>query len=188
MLALTGHKNPIIFNEFEHIALHPGQQSSLVRKDQNGGETTLGWLGRLHPKVEQHYGVANVVAFELELDSALLARLPEFVSVSRFPSIKRDLSVVVPEDIAVSKALDLVRNELGSALQKIELFDVYRGPEIQELLAQSLESGAAQDAKSISVSLVLQHADKTMTDDEAEVLMGAALAVLETEFGAQLRS
>ena len=70
-------------------------------------------------------------------------------------------------------------------LQKIELFDVYRGPEVQEIHAQK---GHAGNAKSVSLSLVLQHADKTMTDEEAEVLMGAALAVLETEFGAQLRS
>lgn len=176
VLSLTGHKNPIIFNEFEHIALHPGQQSSLIRKQDDGTDVFLGWLGRLHPKVERHYGVNNVVAFELELEHALEARLPEFVSVSRFPSIKRDLSVILSEDVAVANALNAVKSKLGSALQKIELFDVYRG------------QGVADNTKSVSLSLVLQHADKTMTDDEAEVLTGAALAVLETDFGAQLRS
>jgi len=78
VLALTGHKNPIIFNEFEHIALHPGQSSSLVRHESNGEPITLGWLGRLHPTVEKHYGVNNVFAFEINLDVALNAQLPSF--------------------------------------------------------------------------------------------------------------
>ena len=72
--------------------------------------------------------------------------------------------------------IDAVRSKLGAALIKVELFDVYRG------------QGVPDDCKSISLSLVLQHSDKTMTDDESEEYMGAALAVLETQFEAQLRS
>jgi len=105
----------------------------------------------------------------------LTAELPKFVSVSRFPSIKRDISVTLNKDITVAKVLDAVRDELGDALVKVELFDVYRG------------SGIANDSKSISLSLVLQHIDRTMTDDEAETLSAKARSVLGTEFGAQLR-
>jgi len=170
------HKNPIIFNEFEHIALHPGQVCSLSRIDSNGNKTMLGWLGRLHPTLEKQYGASNVFVFEIDLDKALLAELPAFESVSRFPSIKRDLSVVVGNDIPVSDLLNVVREELGVALVKVELFDVYRG------------KGVPETAKSISLSLVLQHVDKTMTDDEAEQYMDTALSVLQARFGAQLRS
>ena len=176
MLSLTGHKNPIIFNGFEHIALHPGQVSLMTRADDSDNQTTLGWLGRLHPTLEKQYGVSNVYAFEIELDTALAAKLPEFMSVSRFPSVKRDLSVVVKNDIAVADIIDGVRRKLGSALIKVELFDVYRG------------QGVPEDSKSISLSLVLQHSDKTMTDEESEAYMNDALAVLDTQFGAQLRS
>ncbi len=176
VLALTGHKNPIIFNEFEHIALHPGQSSSLIRRELNGEQTILGWLGRLHPTVEKHYGVNNVFAFEINLDVALSSQLPAFESVSRFPSIKRDLSVLIDQDLPVADLLSSLRDELGSALNKVELFDLYRG------------QGVADDAKSISLSLVLQHHDKTMTDEEAEALMGQALTLLEAKWGATLRS
>lgn len=176
VLALTGHKNPIIFNEFEHIALHPGQSSSLIRRDSNGKDVILGWLGRLHPSLEKHYGVSNVFAFELDLDCALNAQLPVFKGVSKFPSIRRDLSVVVAQDLPVAKLLSSLRDELGEALNTVELFDVYRG------------QGVADDAKSISLSLVLQHADKTMTDEEAEKLMRDALSLLESQWGATLRS
>lgn len=176
VLSLTGHKNPIIFKHFEHIALHPGQVSSICRADAGGEQVNLGWLGRLHPTLEKQYGVSNVFAFEIDLDQALLAQLPEFSSVSRFPSIKRDLSVVVNAEIPVTDMIDAVRGKLGVALVKVELFDVYRG------------QGVPDESKSISLSLVLQHCDKTMTDDEAEAYMSDALAVLETEFRAELRS
>ena len=176
VLSLTGHKNPIIFNGFEHIALHPGQVSLMTRADDSDNQTTLGWLGRLHPTLEKQYGVSNVYAFEIELDTALAAKLPEFMSVSRFPSVKRDLSVVVKNDIAVADIIDGVRRKLGSALIKVELFDVYRG------------QGVPEDSKSISLSLVLQHSDKTMTDEEYEAYMHDALEVLDNQFGAHLRS
>ena len=176
VLSLTGHKNPIIFKEFEHIALHPGQVCSLNRMDENGEHTMLGWLGRLHPSLEKDYGVNNVFAFEIDLDKALAAQLPEFASVSRFPSVKRDLSVVVNNRVTVANMIDAVRQKLGAALIKVELFDVYRG------------QGVPEESKSISLSLVLQHDDKTMTDEESEEYMSAALTVLETQFEAQLRS
>jgi len=136
----------------------------------------LGWLGRLHPTVEKHYGIDNVFAFEINLDAALNAQLPNFETVSRFPSIKRDLSVLVDQDLPVANVIQSLRDELGSVLSKVELFDLYRG------------QGVADDAKSISLSLVLQHQDKTMTDEEAETLMGCALTLLETKWGATLRS
>jgi len=181
VLSLTGHKNPIIFNEFEHKALHPGQQCSLTRNitstesEKIGGQQELGWLGRLHPTLEKHYGVSNVFMFELNIELALLARLPVFKPVSRFPSIKRDLSVVIHDDIPVASVINALSANLGKALVKVDLFDVYRG------------NGVADDSKSVSFSLVLQNQDKTMTDEEAEKLQGAALKLLEDQFDAQLR-
>jgi len=142
----------------------------------NGEQTILGWLGRLHPTVEKHYGVDNVFAFEINLDAALNAQLPSFEPVSRFPSIKRDLSVLVDQDLPVANLLNSLRAEFGSVLSKVELFDLYRG------------QGVADDEKSISLSLVWQHQDKTMTDEEAETLMGNALILLETKWDATLRS
>ena len=176
VLALTGQKKPIIFKEFEHIALHPGQVSSLFNNDCDDTTTKIGWIGRLHPSLEKHYGVGQVYAFELGLDQALNAQLPEFRGVSRFPSIKRDLSVVIAQQIPVAELAAAVSKQLGASLNKIELFDVYQG------------HGVAQDHKSVSLSLVLRNIDRTMTDDEAEACVVDALGVLESEFGAVLRS
>ena len=176
VLSLTNHKNPIIFNEFEHIALHPGQVSLLSRVDQAGNKIELGWLGRLHPTLEKHYGISNIYAFEIDLDKALLAELPAFSSVSKFPSVKRDLSVLIDNDIPVSDLLTAIKEELGQALINVEVFDVYRG------------QGIPEESKSISLSLVLQYVDKTMTDEDSEKYMNKALSILESRFEARLRS
>lgn len=192
VLGLTGIKEPFIFNEFEHIAMHPGQVSQIAKnssgraaakdasEDTNSsadaGVTDLGFIGRLHPKLQKQYGLsANVYAFEINIEKAMLAELPAYQGVSKFPSIKRDISVVVDQDLAVSKLLKVVAEKLGKALVKTLVFDVYQG------------QGVAEDKKSVSLSLVLQYHDKTMTDDDAEGLTQTALSVLEQEFGAKLR-
>ncbi len=177
VLALTGKKEAFIFNKFEHIALHPGQVCSLSCKQENGEYLEIGYLGRLHPLVEKHYDLSMpAYVFELNLDIALQAQLPAFVSVSKFPSIKRDLSVTVAQDVPVSAMLDVVKTELGEALSNIVLFDVYRG------------TGVAEGQKSVSLSLVLQHADRTMTDEEAETFMQSSLTALNDNFSANLRT
>jgi phenylalanyl-tRNA synthetase beta chain len=186
VLSLTGHTKPIIFDRGTRDALHPGQQARILREPRRERHEThresetplveLGWLGRLHPSLEKHYGVSNVFAFELVLDDALNAEKPKFASVPRFPSIKRDLSVLVEENVPVSALLNAVQDKLGRALSKVDVFDVYRG------------AGVGENSKSVSLSFELRHSDKTMTDDEAENLMSAARSVLESGFEAKLRS
>ena len=176
VLALTGKKEVFIFKEFEHIAMHPGQVSSVSCKQQDGGLLEIGYLGRLHPSEEKHYDLSvPVYVFELNLDLALQAQLPTFVSVSKFPRVKRDLSVTVAKDVPVTSMIDAVKVGLGESLNSIVLFDVYRG------------AGVDDNQKSVSLSLVLQHADRTMTDDEAEAAMQQALSILDNDFDAQLR-
>ncbi len=175
LLALTGYGNDITLNEFQHIAMHPGQIAS-VSVFKNGDDQPLGFIGRIHPSIEKHFGVGPTFAFELNLDQALMASLPEFKSVSRFPSVKRDLSVVVSDKVAIAELLNVVKSSVGSALVKVEMFDLYTG------------QGVADNHKSVSLSLVLQHPDTTMTDEESEALVGLALTQLESSFGAELRS
>ena len=177
VLALTGSKEPFIFNEFGHIALQPGQVSQVCHTGVNGKQIKLGWLGRLHPSLQKTMGLSvPIFAFELDLDKALEADLPAYAEVSRFPSVKRDLSVVVDLAVPSGDMIDAIRAELGTALSKVVVFDVYQGEAVKN------------DQKSISLSLVLRHPDKTLTDADSEKLVDAALAVLANEFGAVLRS
>jgi len=102
--------------------------------------------------------------------------LPVYQQVSKFPSIKRDISVVVKSDIMISNLLTTINEKLGEALNKVSVFDVYRG------------DGVEDGFMSVSLSLILQQSEKTMTDDEAEKLMQLALDSLVQKYAAQLRS
>ncbi|GAA6138727.1 phenylalanine--tRNA ligase subunit beta [Arenicella sp. 4NH20-0111] len=176
VLALTGQENLITFSELEHIAMHPGQVASISKRVEGGQAQVLGHIGRLHPNLEKHFGVGQVFTFELDLDLSLSAELPSFTPVSRFPSVKRDLSVLVDENTRVSELLACIQKGVGKHLVKVELFDVYQG------------KGVPESQKSVSLSLLLQNREATMTDEESEGLMGVALNQLETEFDAKLRS
>ena len=172
VLSLTGQKKPIIFNEFEHIALHPGQVSSLFC---DGIE--LGWIGRLHPQLEKQLGVQMpVYAFELNLERASLAQLPEFNSVPKFPSVKRDLSMLITEAVSAQEILGEVESAVGKSLVGIELFDIYRG------------KGIPDGMKSVSLSLTLQNIEKTLVEEDVELFVSKAQIALEEKFAATLRS
>lgn len=172
VLSLTGKKEAFIFNDFEHISLHPGQVCQVCC-----GDSELGFLGRLHPTLEKHYGFdAQVFVFEIDLLAAMQAKVPEFAGVSKFPSVKRDLSVLVAQDLPVAALLENLKLTLGSALSTVTVFDVYRG------------AGVADSLKSVSLSLVLQNQARTFTDQESEDLVAQALSALQANFSAQLRS
>ena len=181
VLALTGHKKPIIFKEFEHIALHPGQNSSLSRgKISTNSEALasqeLGWIGRLHPSLEKYLDVPAAYVFELDIDLATVAEIPSYEPVSKFPSVSRDLSVIVKEEHNVGHLSEAIQSAIGAVLTKIEVFDVYRG------------TGIEVGFKSLSFSLSFRESEKTMIDADAEQLVAAALDCLNSKFGAKLRT
>ena len=181
VLSLTGQKNPIIFKEFEHIALHPGQCSTLsvctlIKGTSELDSTIIGWMGRLHPSLEKRLDLPAVYAFELNLELATTAQLPAFQSVSKFPSVSRDLSVIVAEGYSVGELSATIRKVLGPVLTTVDIFDVYRG------------SGIGEGVKSLSFRLSFRDNEKTMTDATSEDLVERALNSLIDNFGAKLRS
>ncbi len=159
------------FEAGEHPALHPGQSAAICV----GGEQ-VGWLGRVHPQVAQKLEIpGKTFLFELELDVVLKGRVPSFEKLSRFPSIRRDLAVVVDAGTAAGALSDTIRAEAGPLLQDLRVFDVYEG--------KGIESGR----KSIAFGLILQDSSRTLTDDDVDAVISTITGQLEQEFGATLR-
>ncbi len=155
----------------KHPALHPGQTAAI-----HVGEQQVGWLGRVHPQVAQKLEIpGKTFLFELELDVVLKGRVPSFEKLSRFPSIRRDLAVVVNAQTSAGALCDTIRAETGPLLQDLRVFDVYEG--------KGIESGR----KSIALGLILQDSSRTLTDDDVDSVMTAITGQLEQEFGAKLR-
>lgn len=155
-----------------HPALHPGK-SALIRRDGK----VAGHLGELHPRWQQKFGLPkSVVLFELEVASIMIRTLPKAAEISKYPPIRRDIAVVVPEDVRVQVMLDCMHAEKLPVISEISLFDVYHG--------KGMENGK----KSLAFRMLLQDTQKTLTDAEADRAVAQLINVLQNQFGAKLRS
>jgi phenylalanyl-tRNA synthetase beta chain len=160
------------FEGASHPTLHPGK-SARIRL----GERIAGYLGELHPRWQQKLGLPDpAVLFELDLDILQTRRLPMAAEISKFPLIRRDIAVVVAENITVQAMLDGMQAEKLPMILEISLFDVYRG--------KGMENGK----KSLAFRVLLQDTQKTLTDAEADLVMTKLINILENQFGARLRN
>jgi len=154
-----------------HPALHPGQ-SAAIRVDGR----PAGWLGALHPRLQARLELgAAPVLFELPVEALLETGLPNHEPVSRYPSIRRDLALIVDEDISARALLESVRRAAPAELREAFIFDVYRG--------KGVDSGR----KSFALGLILQGFERTLTDHEVETSVGGILRQLRSDVDATLR-
>ncbi|KIO50386.1 phenylalanine--tRNA ligase subunit beta [Nitrosospira sp. NpAV] len=160
------------FEVASHPTLHPGK-SARIRL----GERTAGYLGELHPRWQQKLGLPDSpVLFELDLEILQTRKLPMAAEIAKFPLIRRDIAVVVAEDITVQAMLNGMQAEKSPVILEISLFDVYRG--------KGMENGK----KSLAFRVLLQDTQKTLTDAEVDLVMTKLINILENQFGARLRN
>ena len=148
--------------------LHPGQSAVIsVNND------IVGVIGKIHPKVEKD----DVYVLEIDLDRLLSKRVGKmkYKEISKFPNIKKDLSIVVDKKISAQEIGMKIKKLAGSLLESSEVFDVYTGTGIEE------------DKKSISFALTFGKGDRTLTDDEINEVMDKIIAGLEKDIKAELR-
>jgi len=169
LLGLTGAE--FLFEPAAHPALHPGQAARILRNGE-----PVGWLGALHPRLVRALDLEQTpFLWELDEQSSFAAELPEFQEISRFPAIRRDIAVLVDRNIPAQAMLDSIGAAGGTLLKQCVIFDVYRGERIDSSL------------KSVAFGLILQESSRTLTDEEADRVVGEVIARLETEFGARIR-
>ena len=148
--------------------LHPGQSAVIsVNND------IVGIIGKIHPKVEKD----DVFVLEIDLDRLLSKRVGKmkYKEISKFPNIKKDLSIVVDKKMSAQEIGMKIKKLAGSLLESSEVFDVYTGTGIEE------------DKKSISFALTFGKGDRTLTDDEINEVMNKIIAGLEKDIKAELR-
>lgn len=171
ILKLTVNSGSYLFKLEEHPSLHPGQSARIYR-----GNKAVGWLGKLHPMKKKSLGLEqDLYLFELDLSAINKRKLPKFAELSRYPSIRRDLAVVVDESVEVAQLIDLIRQTAGNLLKHINIFDVYRG------------DGVETGRKSVALAMILQHATRTLKDAEVTAIVDKTVKQLETQLGAVLR-
>jgi phenylalanyl-tRNA synthetase beta chain len=171
LLSLTGDSGHYEYVSATHPALQPGQSAQVIREG-----TVIGVIGKMHPRLAKHFDLKrDVFLFELDAATALASAAPEAVSVSKFPAIRRDISVVVDEKISADDLVKVIAAVAPDLIQGVRIFDIYRGP--------GIEAGL----KSVALGLILQETSRTLTDEDADSAMTAVVQELKHKFAAELR-
>jgi len=161
----------VYFRSADDPVLHPGQSATVW-----SGEIQLGRLGRLHPELEHRLDLKPpVFLFELDGEAMLAHRHPSHQPVSRYPSVRRDLSLELDVGVPAAAVRGCLERTLGGAMGDFTLFDVYHG------------EGIDSAKKSIAVGLTLQDHSRTLTDTDINALIDAAVSALERDLGARRR-
>ena len=172
LLALSGNDTVPEYVRIDDSALHPGRSARVILNDQ-----TIGKFGAAHPSILRKLGLPGpVYLFELEYGKISAKKGKKFTKISKFPSIRRDLSLLVDKEITVASVINCVENSASELLQNLELFDVYQG------------EGIDIKQKSLTLGLTFQGTFSTLKDAEIEDIMARVLDSLHSKFGATLRA
>ena len=154
-----------------HPALHPGRSARVLVSGKMAG-----WMGELHPRLVREFELPRApVIFELDLEQLRRHPLPQAQPVSKLPVVRRDLAVVIDENVSAQAVLDALASVAPSHVEQISLFDVYRG------------TALGHSKKSLAILVLMQDTARTLTDAEIDATVVQLLRELEHRFHATLR-
>lgn len=164
----------VAYQAVEMPSMHPGRTADIWV-----GEHFLGYLGALHPEVEEACDLPPTYYFQLHLESLLAARVGRAVSVAslpKFPAMERDIAVLVDVQVPAGHMLGTIRQAAGDLLESARVFDFYQGPQVPA------------GKKSVAFGLTYRSLERTLTDEEVTERHNRVLEALQTGYGAELRA
>ncbi|NMP28843.1 phenylalanine--tRNA ligase subunit beta [Rahnella sp. SAP-1] len=171
ILELTGKLDQIQFKAEMNPALHPGQSAAIYLHGER-----IGFIGVVHPELERKLDLnGRTVVFEMLWNKLADRVLPDAREISRFPANRRDIAVVVAENVAADDILAECKKVGANQVVGVNLFDVYRG------------KGVAEGYKSLAISLVLQDTARTLEEEEIAATVARCVEALKQRFQASLR-
>lgn len=171
ILELTGKMNDVQFKVEVNPALHPGQSAAIYLRGER-----IGFIGVVHPELERKLDLnGRTVVFELLWNKVADRVLPDAKEISRFPANRRDIAVVVAENVPADDILAECKKVGANQVVGVNLFDVYRG------------KGVAEGYKSLAISLVLQDTGRTLEEEEIAATVAKCVEALKQRFQASLR-
>ena len=152
-------------------SFHPGRCAKILHKG-----TEIGVIGELHPKFAKENDVSGTIALEIDLTTLIKEENNlKYHAINKFPSIVRDLAIVVKRDVLADRVLEVIKKADKVNLTEVRLFDVYVGENVKE------------DEKSLAFTLKFEDYNKTLETEEVDALVQKILSKLEKEFDARLR-
>lgn len=169
---LSTTKRRFDFVPSEKSILHPGQSADIRYQGK-----TVGYVGKLHPQTQQTVDLdLDAFVFEIDIDVLSERELPKFTPLLKFPSIRRDLAVIVDESVKGGELIDFIVKIGGKLLTDAFIFDIYKGEHLE------------QGKKSVALAMTLRHPEKTLEDAEINKVVDKVVAGLEEQYQAVLRS
>ena len=151
--------------------LHPGQSANIVVQGK-----VIGYLGRLHPALEDQLDLGKTWVCEVDLDVLLQPYVSNFTELSRFPTVRRDIAILISANITIDQIQHTIQSAAGEWLIQSWLFDVYTG--------QGIEAGQ----RSLAFALLWQHPERTLEDAEIKEGMQRVIDALQDTYKATLRA
>jgi phenylalanyl-tRNA synthetase beta chain len=165
----TGQKFEFVMAE--NTALHPGQSATIISNNE-----VVGVFGALHPALEKKLGLdQQVFVFELDLALMMDKKLPAYSKLSPYPSIRRDLALLLDKGVSYAKITKSLNKLNIDALKTNFVFDVYEGEHVEA------------DQKSLALGLIFQDFSRTLEEEEISGYVDNIIATLKEETGAVLR-
>ncbi len=162
----------VTFTQAKVDGMHPGRTAQLFINDR-----AIGFAGQVHPRFQKDYDLKETFVFDIDFDYILEVHEnePSFAKIPRYPSVTRDIALVVDEAVQAGAVQATIAQAGGELIKDIQVFDVYQGEHL------------AEGRKSIAFSLFYQDPERTLTDDEVEASYQAILEAVANEHQAELR-
>ena len=157
----------------ENKTFHPGRTADIC-----AGKDIIGTFGEIHPDVLENMEIdGRVLACEIDMEKLFkyAKSKTEYKRVVKYPAVERDVAVVLSDDVLVGNMLKEIE-KLSELVEKVELFDVYRGEKVGEGL------------KSVAVNMIFRARDRTLNEEEVTKLFNDVLLMIEKKFAGKLRS
>ncbi|MDD4504171.1 MAG: phenylalanine--tRNA ligase subunit beta [Clostridiaceae bacterium] len=154
-------------------SMHPGRTAELLINNKR-----IGCLGEVHPDVLDNYDIPiRVYIAELNFEEIILQSNMniKYKSLPKYPSVARDIAIVVNEEITAGQIEAIIRNKGGRLIEEVKFFDVYRGSQIQE------------GYKSMAYSIVYRSDEKTLSEEDISKVHNKIVNSLVNQVGAELR-
>ncbi|MGM7720904.1 phenylalanine--tRNA ligase subunit beta [Metabacillus sp. Hm71] len=169
LLGLTNH---ILYKQAKRDGMHPGRTAEIFL-----GDKLVGFIGQVHPSVQKQLDLSETYVFELSLVDLLTVEVEEtrFEVIPRYPSITRDIALVVEQDVVAGDIKQIITQAGGNMLKEVAVFDLYEGDRLEE------------GKKSVAFSLRYFDPERTLTDEEVTKAHENVLRTVEEKIGATLR-
>ena len=171
LFSMKGVGGDPVFEAGQLPWMHPGA-SAIIKLDGKA----VGWCGSIHPAVLKDFDIKkNVFAFEVDLDQLLSRDVPFTKETSRFPSVRRDIAVLLPNDVTFSDVEKCIKSAAGPYLESVVVFDVYAGANLKD------------GYESLAIGLIFNNVSSTLRDEDVDPAIEMIVSELEQHLGAQLR-